>query len=94
MTTSNKTFSVRLPDKTRIGLTYLSKITHRSSASIAWQILEDEVERKAKKLQAFQEGKKDIESGIFHSGEQIIRWLDSWGTKKELQSPEPDLFMK
>jgi len=89
---ANKPFSLRLPDETRTGLAYISKATHRSPASIAGQMLEEEVEKKARKLRAIQEGKKDIESGVFHSGEQIIEWLDSWGTENELPSPEPDVF--
>ena len=89
---ANKTFSVRLPDDTRTGLAYIGKVTHRSPASIASQMLEEEVEKKTRKLRAIQEGKEDIKSGVFHSGEQIIEWLDSWGTENETLSPEPDLF--
>lgn len=89
---ANKPFSVRLPDETRMGLAYISEATHRSQSSVAGQMLEEEVEKRSKKLRAIQDGKEDIKSGVFHSGEQIIEWLDSWGSENELSSPKPDLF--
>lgn len=89
---SRAVFSVRLSDETRAKINYLSRTTHRTPSSIASQILEEEVGKKARKILAIEEAKEDIKSGVFHSGEQIFEWLDSWGTENELPSPAPDIF--
>jgi predicted transcriptional regulator len=87
-----KPFSVRLPDEVRADLAYLSEMTHRSQSSLALQMLTDEAKKKAAKIRAIEEAKVDIKSGVFHSGEPIMEWMDSWGTENELASPEPDIF--
>jgi predicted transcriptional regulator len=78
-----KPFSVRLPDEVRADLAYLSEVTHRSQSSIAIQMLADEARKKAVKICAIEEAKEDIKFGVLHSGEQIMEWMDSWGTKNE-----------
>ena len=77
---SAKPFSVRLPDEARADLAYISEVTHRSQSSIAIQILADEAKKKVMKIRAIQEAKEDIKSGVLHSGEQIMEWMDSWGS--------------
>ena len=89
---TTKPFSVRLPDEIRTKLAYISDATRRSQSSIAGQMLEKEVIRQARKIRAIEEAKEDIKTGIFHSGEQVVEWLDSWGSDDELSSPEPDIL--
>ena len=87
-------FSVRLTDETKTGLAYIGKATHRTPSSVASQMLEEEVNKRARKIRAIEEAKEDIKSGVFHSGEQIIEWMDSWGTDNETPSPKPDIFIE
>ncbi|MBF0379653.1 MAG: Arc family DNA-binding protein [Magnetococcales bacterium] len=89
---SAKPFSVRLPDEVRADLAYLSEVTHRSQSSIAIQLLAEEAKKKSDKLRAIEAAKEDIKSGVLHSGEQIIEWMDTWGSKNEKPSPKPDII--
>ncbi|MEG3638002.1 CopG family ribbon-helix-helix protein [Magnetococcus sp. PR-3] len=92
MTMAAKAFSVRLPEEVRDELAYLSEATHRSQSSLAIEMLTEQIHAKSRKMKAIQAAKQDIKSGVFHSGEQVLDWMESWGTENEKASPEPDLF--
>ena len=36
----------------------------------------------------------EADKGVFISAEAMHRWIESWGTEKELPPPEPDVFLK
>jgi predicted transcriptional regulator len=36
---------------------------------------------------ALEEGLADVKAGRLVDGDQVLRWLDSWGTDHELPSP-------
>ena len=37
---------------------------------------------------------EEADKGVFISAEAMHRWIESWGTEKELPPPEPDVFLK
>ena len=34
---------------------------------------------------------REVENGPAHTGEQIFRWMRSWGKANEFPSPRPDI---
>ena len=36
-----------------------------------------------------EEGLADIEAGRVVDGDQVLRWIDSWGTAQECDAPQP-----
>lgn len=35
----------------------------------------------------------EADKGVFISSEAMHRWIESWGSEKELPPPEPDVFL-
>lgn len=44
-------------------------------------------ERRLQMLQETEEAIADIEAGRVVSGEEVMKWLETWGTKKERKAP-------
>lgn len=36
-----------------------------------------------------EEGRADIAAGRVIDGDEMLRWIDSWGTDDELEAPQP-----
>ena len=45
-------------------------------------------ERRERMLQETEEGMADIEAGRTISGDEVINWLETWGSESELEAPE------
>ena len=92
----NKTMiSAQIPEKLGSEIEALAKSTKRSKAFLITEALEDYVHRKAWLVQQIDDAVREAdESGVYISGEAMKQWLLSWGTDRELQPPEPDIFKK
>lgn len=88
----NRPFTLRLPDEVREDLKFLSSTIKRPQASIASEMLKENVVVQASRVRAIQEAKQQAKEGIFISQEAIELWADSLGTDNELPMPEPDIF--
>jgi|UPI0006857A4E predicted transcriptional regulator len=86
------TFSVRLPPETKRELEEYAKATKRSSAFIVKEAVEAHLAERRAYLEAIEEGEREADLGVFVSGEAVFKWMESWGTDKELPRPEPDVF--
>ena len=42
--------------------------------------------------EAIRVGLDSANTGVLHSSESIIAWIQSWGTADELPRPKPDIF--
>jgi predicted transcriptional regulator len=93
--TGGTTFSVRLPHETKRELEEYARATKRSSAFIVKEAVEAHLAERRAYLAAIDEAVREAdETGEFVSWDATKRWMDSWGTDKELPSPEPDIFLK
>ncbi len=45
-------------------------------------------ERRQRMLEETEEAIADIEAGRIVSGDEVMKWLETWGTKNEIQAPE------
>lgn len=85
-------FSLRIDPKTKVLLEQEAKRLDRSSSYLANQAIKSFLQAKTAKRKAIEEAIKEADKGIFVSEEAVDVWVDSWGTKKELSMPEPDIF--
>jgi predicted transcriptional regulator len=88
---SAETFSVRLPEETRRNVDKLATLTKRSRSFIINEAVEAYVNDRMAYLADLETAVQTAESGPGHSGEQIFKWMRSWGQADELPSPKPDL---
>jgi predicted transcriptional regulator len=84
---ANETFSVRLPPETRKELEEYAKATQRSSAFIVKEAVEAHLAERRAYLAAIEEAEREIERGEMVDGDEVIKWLESWGTPNELPPP-------
>jgi predicted transcriptional regulator len=92
---ANTTFSIRLPPETKRELEDYARATKRSSAFIAKEAIEAHLAERRAYLAAIDEAVKEADdSGEFVSWDATKRWMDTWGTDKELPPPEPDILLK
>lgn len=84
------TTSVRLDDELQAKLEALADKLERSKGWIIntalLQYIERE-ERRQRMLEETEEAIADIEAGRIVSGEDVMQWLETWGTDTEKQSP-------
>lgn len=91
MPSSAETFSVRLPDATRKNVDKLAAMTKRSRSFIVVEAVEAYVKDRMAYIGELDAAVLSAETGPAHSGEQIFKWMRSWGTDNELPSPGPDI---
>ena len=91
MPSSAETFSVRLPDATRKNVEKLATLTKRSRSFIINEAVEAYVNDRMAYIADLDRAVQSAETGPNHSGEQIFKWMRSWGQADELPSPKPDL---
>ncbi len=82
--------SIRLDDEVLNKLDKLTKATERSRAWLMAHAVEQYVEHEAWQIEAIQNTLDKIRSGKskFASDEETARWLQSWGSEKELKAPK------
>ncbi len=86
-----ETFSIRLPENTRVKVDQLATLTKRSRSFIINEAVEAYIKDRALYIQELDAAVDSAETGIGHSGEQIFNWMRSWGSENELPSPSPDI---
>ncbi len=91
MPNSAETFSVRLPDETRKNVDKLATLTKRSRSYIINEAVNAYVNDRIAYLADLDEAVESAKSGPNHSGEQIFKWMRSWGQADELPMPKPDI---
>jgi predicted transcriptional regulator len=91
MPSAAETFSVRLPDATRKNVDKLATLTKRSRSFIINEAVEAYVNDRIAYIADLDAAVHSAETGPSHSGEQIFKWMRSWGQSDELPSPQPDI---
>jgi len=84
------TTSFRLDDDLEDKLNTTAAKLRRTKGWIINDALRQYIAREERRLQMLQETEEaiaDIEAGRVVSGEEVMEWLESWGTKKERKAP-------
>ncbi len=85
----SQTVSIRLNDETLIKLDIMAKCADRSRAWLMAQAVTQYVEHEAWQLDAIKKSLEKLELGEakFAENENVAKWLASWGTNDEVESP-------
>jgi len=84
------TMTVRLKPEVSERLEMLARDTHRSKAYLASDVIEAYVELNSWQVAHIKRALEEDESsvpGVPH--EEIVSWMESWGTDRELPPPKP-----
>lgn len=84
------TTSFRLDDDLEEKLEITATRMRRSKGWIINDALRRYIEREEQRLQMLEETEEaiaDIQAGRVVSGEEVMKWLESWGTENERKAP-------
>jgi predicted transcriptional regulator len=81
--------SFRVKSELKAKLDSLAEATQRSKSFLAAEALERYIELESWQVAHIKEGMRQAEAGLVVSGEDMDKWLASWGTTKELPPPRP-----
>lgn len=82
--------TVRLKPEVKDKLDALARETKRSKSTLAGEAIETYVNHSAWQMEHVKAALAEDEAGgqgVPH--EEVVRWMDSWGTDNELPRPEP-----
>ena len=86
--------SARIPEKLSKELESLAKQTQRSKGFLLTEALEDYVGHKTWLSNRIAGAVKAAdETDLAHSHEQVVAWMESWGTENPLPVPQPDIIL-
>jgi predicted transcriptional regulator len=84
------TLKIELSTATAERLDQLARSTNRSTTALAEQALERFLDVEAWQAAAIDEAIAEADAGgPFLAHEDMVRWLESWGSDNELPPPEP-----
>ena len=81
--------TLRVKDELKEKLESLAEATQRSKSFLATEAIERYIELESWQVAQIKKGIEQAEQGLVVSGEEMDRWLASWGTVKELSYPKP-----
>jgi predicted transcriptional regulator len=85
-------FSMRIDSAVKKQLEREAERQDRSAAYLAQQAIVAYLDEKQARREMLREAARELDKGVFVSGEAVMAWMKSWGTDKELPMPEPDIF--
>lgn len=86
--TASAVLTLRITPALLKKLNKLSKATDRTRSRLAVEALEAYVDDQAWQVAAIEEGLQDAQAGNLVPEEDVIRWVKSWGSKRELPRPK------
>lgn len=90
--TESETISIRLPRAARARLDTLAAAVGRSSEELAQQAIESYLDLDSRQVAAIGEALAEADAGgPFVRHEDMVAWLESWGTNNELPTPEASI---
>jgi RHH-type rel operon transcriptional repressor/antitoxin RelB len=81
--------TLRVKNELKEKLESLAEATQRSKSFLATESLERYIELESWQVAHIRKGIEQAEEGLVVSGEEMDRWLSSWGAAKELPPPKP-----
>ena len=82
------TLTIRIDDKTKERLERLATATARSKSYLVSSAINGFIEANEWQIRAIEKAVKSADKGHFVDHEEVIKWVDSWGTTEELEPPK------
>lgn len=84
------TLTIRIDEKTKGKLEHLAKATARTKSYLVTSAINGFIEANEWQIRAIKEAvkKADRPDAKFIDHEEVVAWLDSWGTKNEKKPPK------
>jgi predicted transcriptional regulator len=82
------TLTIRIDDKTKQRLERLAKATVRSKSYLVTSAINEFIETNEWQIRAIEKAIKSADKGHFVDHEEVVKWVDSWGTVEELEPPK------
>ena len=80
--------TVDLPTEIEARLDRLASTTSVSKSRLAADAIAAYLDEQEHQLERIREGLADAKAGRVTSHEEVVRWLDSWGSENELPPPK------
>lgn len=84
-------FSLRLDAETRARLDAEARRLDRPASQVAMRAIVRYLDTQEALRREIDAAVAEAEAGIFHSGEAVHAWMESWGTEREAPLPAPDV---
>lgn len=81
------TLTIRIDEKTKERLEHLAAATARSKSYLVTSAINGFIEANEWQIRAIEKAIKSADEGRFVDHEEVIKWVDSWGTPNELGPP-------
>jgi predicted transcriptional regulator len=87
---STTTISVRIPSRIKKQLNELAEATQRTTSFLTAEAIQNYISLQAWQVKSIQDAvkKADSKKAKFAGHDEVMAWLDSWGTKNELRPPK------
>ena len=82
--------NIKLSEKTQVNLDRFAKLTNHSYSFIIDEAVEHYVQNRMAYLADLNSAIASIDTGPTYSGEDVFRWMRTWGTEDE--KPASELF--
>ncbi len=84
------TITVRVDDDIKEHLEKLSKSTARTKSFLIVEAIKNFLKLNEWQIEAINKGIESADKGRLVNHEDVVEWVESWGTQKELKRPECD----
>ncbi len=81
------TLTVRIPDELAEKISKIAASTRRTKSFVAGEAMRSYVDHELSIIEDIEAGLADIKAGRVIPHEDVMRWLESWGTANELPAP-------
>lgn len=82
------TLTIRIDDKTKERLEHLATATARSKSYLVSTAINGFIEANEWQIRAIEKAVKSADKGHFVDHEEVVKWVESWGTTKEMEPPK------
>ncbi|MDN3513310.1 MAG: CopG family ribbon-helix-helix protein [Candidatus Brocadia sp.] len=82
------TLTIRIDDKTKERLERLAAATARSKSYLVSAAINEFIEANEWQIRAIEKAVKSADKGHFVDHEEVVKWVESWGTTEELEPPK------
>lgn len=82
------TLTIRIDDKTKQKLERLAAATSRSKSYLVSTAINEFIATNEWQIRAIEKAVKSADKGHFVDHEEVVKWVESWGTSEELEPPK------
>lgn len=82
------TLTIRIDDKTKQRLERLAEATARSKSYLVSSAINGFIEANEWQIRAIKKAVKSADKGYLVDHEEVVKWVESWGTTEELEPPK------